>query len=189
MIGSHDSFTYKSPENPIFKLFSIFWKTQSLTLEQQYNKGVRYFDIRIRYTENKTLQPCHGIVDLGIGQYSSLYNLITTLHGKFPKAKFRVILERGNESIFIKESEEIKNLFYIDQIAIKKNWKVIKESKLAFIDYTWCPFRSDYSLKENIKNWWKTTRFSTIKKWAKKHNPQITPELIDSEIIYFIDFV
>lgn len=189
MIGSHDSFTYKKPNNPIWSLFSFMWRTQNKSLEQQYASGVRYFDIRIRRTK-QSWQPCHGLVDLGVGTFPTLYSLVNTLEFKLPNSYFRIILERGDDSEFKKEVPDIITNHKVVFIGIKKDWKVLKDKECAFlIDYSWVPFKSNYSIINNIKNWWNTTRFSTIKSWAKKNNPEITELIKDNNIVYFMDFV
>jgi hypothetical protein len=46
----------------------------------------------------------------------------------------------------------------------------------------------DASLSQNIKNF--SLQASSIKKWAKNHNPEITQEMIDDkDTLYFMDYV
>ena len=55
------------------------------------------------------------------------------------------------------------------------------------LDYTYTPWLSGVSFWDNIKRF---NFFSTIKKWAKKHNPTISSTLKeDSTNIYFMDYV
>ena len=185
MIASHDSYTYKSCENPIYNLLKFTWKTQDKTLDEQYNSGVRYFDLRFRFTKNKNLQPCHGLVDLGIGLFSDLSYMVSLYQEKYPDIHMRIILEKGNKSDeeeFIKQSKEIYNK--VDAIIIKKDWKVIKQSSYEIEDYTWCPFKNNYTLLQNIKNWWNTTKFKTIRQWSKG-----IQFYDDSNKVVFLDFV
>ena len=103
--------------------------------------------------------------------------------------KIRLFLEKGtkaDEEVFkffiYKLSYKYSNLVFS---AIKKNWKVLHNTLLSVIDYTYIPFYSNLSFWQNIKrmNW-----FSTIKKWAKKHNPIITQDMKnDINVVYFID--
>lgn len=52
MLGSHNSFTYLKPKGIINKLLLPWSKCQKLTLIEQYDKGVRYFDIRVRFKKD-----------------------------------------------------------------------------------------------------------------------------------------
>lgn len=63
MIGSHDTFTYLKPCNPIYKLGSRWWRTQCKSIDEQYTFGVRFFDIRVCRDGNQW-RLCHGVVNL-----------------------------------------------------------------------------------------------------------------------------
>lgn len=60
LLGTHNSLTYK-----IHNYFSPFGKTQSLNLQQQYNIGARYFDLRFKKINNELIA-FHGVIDLGL---------------------------------------------------------------------------------------------------------------------------
>lgn len=60
VLGSHDSMTYKLK----FPM-SVFAKCQNLTLEEQLDLGVKYFDIRLNYIDS-CLRCYHGISDCKI---------------------------------------------------------------------------------------------------------------------------
>ena len=70
--------------------------------------------------------------------------------------------------------------------AIKKGWKVLVNDTKELVDYTFLPFLSDLSFWQNIKRgkW-----MSTIKKWAKSHNPEFTKDLINDIKVHFVDYV
>ena len=112
-------------------------------------------------------------------------NILDTLN------QVRLILEKGTKadeevfkSIIYKISHQYSNLVFS---AIKKNWKVLYNKDLILMDYTYIPFYSNLSFCQNIKrmNW-----FSTIKKWARKHNPVITQDMKDDiNVVYFMDYV
>ena len=69
---------------------------------------------------------------------------------------------------------------------IKSKWKVLVNKDPIINDYTYRPFLSDLSLWENIK---RMNLFSTIKKWAKKHNPKINEDIINNNVLYFMDYI
>lgn len=64
MIGSHNSYSYLPPKNLWGKITRPWGKCQDLTLKEQYAKGVRYFDIRLRVINNKW-HLVHNRVDYG----------------------------------------------------------------------------------------------------------------------------
>lgn len=185
MIGTHDSYTYLKARNRVYEWFSFLWRTQSKSIEQQKEAGVTYFDIRV-YRDYAHLgwRVCHGIVDFDI-IFDSLENILT----EFPTYKVRIILERGGdieEVWFAKDIEKVKDFTNLSFACIKKDWKVLIDRDPAIIDYTYTPWLSSLSFWENIKRF---NFFSTIKRWAKRHNPIIGRGLVNSEVVHFMDYV
>ena len=185
MIGSHDSFTYLNPIHNIFKLFKFLWRTQTKTITEQYNYGVRYFDIRVKYKRNRWYI-CHGLVIFNVA-FASLKHIIDFFNLHYPGSKLRIIYEKGNfEDIFKQEIRELLDNETLSYACIKSKWKVLVNKDPIINDYTYRPFLSDLSLWENIK---RMNLFSTIKKWAKKHNPKINKDIINNNILYFMDYI
>lgn len=54
VLGSHNSLSYL----PIKNKWNLFMRSQNCTLSEQYNIGVRLFDIKVRY--NRKIQFCCG---------------------------------------------------------------------------------------------------------------------------------
>lgn len=184
MIGTHNSFTYLPPKKKIFNLFSFLWRTQTKSISEQITLGVTYFDIRITrdYKECKW-RVCHGLVDFNKTFYSIEHILNT-----FVPLKVRILLEKGNyndEILFIKEANACLNYPNLSFAGIKRGWVIIINRDPIIKDYTYIPWLSNLSFWENIK---RGNFFSTIKRWAKKHNPKITNELINDKIIHFLDY-
>lgn len=184
MIGTHDSFTYLKAKHKIYELFSFLWRTQTKSLEEQIENGITYFDIRVHRTKDNQWELCHGLVN-----FDKSYQSLATLLKELARFNVRLILEKGTKQ----DEIEFEKLIYVLKYrynnlvfsAIKKNWKVLHNTHLAIMDYTYIPFYSDLSFWQNIKrmNW-----FSTIKKWAKKHNPVITQDMKNNiNVVYFID--
>lgn len=184
MIGTHDSFTYLKAKHKVYEWLSFLWRTQTKTLKEQKEFGVKYLDVRIHKTKENQWELCHGLVN-----FCKYYNTLSELMEDLSDFKIRLILEKGTKadeevykSIIYKLSHQYSNLVFS---AIKKNWKVLLDTHLCIIDYTYVPFYSNLSFWQNIKrmNW-----FSTIKKWAKKHNPIITQKMKeDKNTVHFID--
>ena len=56
-IATHDSATGERSKNLLHALGKVFAQTQTKTIKEQYEAGVRYFDIRV----DKDLVLCHGL--------------------------------------------------------------------------------------------------------------------------------
>ena len=65
MIGSHNSISYLPPKNLWGKITRLWNKCQDKTIEEQFNNGVEYFDIRINLY-NEEWHFVHNKVDYGI---------------------------------------------------------------------------------------------------------------------------
>lgn len=160
MIGSHNTFTYLKPKHFIFRLFSHYWKCQELDIKQQYDLGVRYFDIRVTRKDDRWVL-CHGIVDLD-KEFTSLSQICLYIVLNFPGARFRLILERGDTYLFLQELEWIKNVPQLDCAINKKPWIVLYSSKdqsniteYSFEDWNWknlfkCIFKNMIKSKQKI---------------------------------------
>lgn len=112
MIGSHDTFTYLEPSCKFHNLTKRWWRTQCKNIIEQYNFGVRFFDIRVCLTKNRwTL--CHGIVNFKYSE-KTLYNYCLFMKSYCPEAIYRIVLEKGDfvdRVIFIKEASDLCNKF------------------------------------------------------------------------------
>lgn len=65
ILGSHNSMTYLSAQdNPVMMVASPLARCQDLTYQQQYEFGVRYFDLRIRFKDGSPLF-AHGAIEFG----------------------------------------------------------------------------------------------------------------------------
>ena len=56
-LATHNSATGERSKNLLHSFFSIFAKCQDKTIREQYEAGVRYFDLRV----DKDLNLCHGL--------------------------------------------------------------------------------------------------------------------------------
>ena len=185
MIGSHDSFTYMNPLHSIFKLFKFIWRTQTKSITEQYNCGVRYFDIRVKYRRNRWYI-CHGVVTFNVSFYS-IKHIIDFFNLHYLNSKLRIIYERGEyEDIFKKEIRDILDNDTLSFACIKSKWEVLVNRDPIINDYTYKPILSNLSWCENIK---RMNFFSTIKSWAKRHNPKINEDMICNNVLYFMDYI
>lgn len=63
-LGTHNSLSYL-PCQWYLRPFAWVGRCQSLTLEKQYEKGVRWFDIRVKYIDGEALSG-HGLLTYNI---------------------------------------------------------------------------------------------------------------------------
>lgn len=176
MIASHNTYTYLGSNNTLMNKFSKYWKCQDKTIQEQYKLGVRYFDVRVRQ-EGNGWRVCHGKADIKL-KWVSL-DIACRYFQKLDGAIFRLVLETGDDALFRSQIPELKEKYPCLVCAVvKKNWEVLFDKNPGpIIDYCYKIHNIKSVLKDSIKN------------WASTHNPEITQELIDSQIIYFMDYV
>ena len=182
MIGTHDSYTFLPAKKKLFEWLSFLWRTQVKNIAQQKEIGVTYFDIRVR-RDGDEWRVCHGLVDFNL-TFKSIEEIVNI----FSEYRVRIILERGgSEDLFREEVLKNNSCQALSFACIKSRWKVILDRDPHIFDYAYIPWLSGVSFWDNVKRF---NFFSTIKRWAKKHNPVIDNTLKeDSAIIYFMDYV
>lgn len=200
MLGSHNSYTcYKAVNKSIYNKFTKYWRCQTKTIQEQYNAGVRFFDIRvcaekmqIGNKEKTVWRSCHGLVDVD-NVFTTLSICCKQFQSLGSDVKIRILLEKGDESdvtLFKNEIEKVLKKYsnIITQVVIKSGWQVLYEDwkGLSILDYCYIPWNSG-------KSWWyNVVHFtgSTIASWAKKHNPVINDIIInDKNTIHFMDCI
>ena len=201
MLGSHDSFTYMVARNGIVDTFTSFWRCQEKTIKEQYDLGVRVFDIRVNKDIQNgkfTWQVSHGLAKFN-QNFVSLNAIGSYFKKQYPGSYFRVVLESGSgdEETVTKFKEQAKKLMtsykaIVWQVVIKSPWTVLYKGRdfKKVNDYCCHLFNwnIDRSLWENIKRF--DIQSYSIKAWAKKHNPNMTKEMIDDpDNLYFMDYV
>lgn len=191
MIGSHNSFTFLPATKWYLRPFSFIWRCQDKNIKEQKALGVEFLDVRIRIISKvknnsiiTTYTLCHGLVDLGNVKFIDLIQLINFIESF--DCKYRLIIE---EDKFYAPIEYIKayikthatNCIYF---GLKKPWTCyfFKED-IQYVDYSYVPIYTGEK-PEGAK-----FVLNTIKKWARKHNPIITKELIKDDKIHFMDYI
>lgn len=183
MIGTHDSYTFLKARKKWLEVFSFLWRTQVLTIEEQKKLGVKYFDVRVR-RDGDRWRVCHGFVDFNL-----TFKTLKGIMAKFPSSYVRIILERGSKEdgdIFAKELSAIKSKV-LDFACIKKGWEVLLPGALQIKDYSYIPWHSGWSFWGNLTN---MNFFSTVKRFARAHNPIITEKMVqDKRTVHFMDYI
>lgn len=144
MLGSHNSFSYLTPTKWWMKLFTPWAKCQNKTITEQYNAGVRYFDVRIAFNKNGSVRLVHNRVEY---PSSELFETLKTLNNK-PDVYLRILLDIRKRP---KRAEDIANTtkwFYnfidyvlknttvtIDKAIIFWNWKHIIDNGIDVTEH------------------------------------------------------
>ena len=197
MIASHDSLTYDVPTNKLLNIISIFWKTQELDLEHQYELGVRIFDIRVKYYKGNW-HGAHGIYVAKNISFKNISDICKYFKKTYHDAIIRIYLEDKNKDIidiYLTECK-IALISYKDmiwEIGIHYPWTTyftndnmpFKEIKEYYCHlFNWNP---DRSIWHNIKNFdWSSWN---IKLYSKKHNTVLTNEIKNDNIMHIMDYV
>lgn len=138
MLGSHNSFSYLKPEKWWMRIFNPWAKCQSKTLEEQYRAGVRVFDIRVRWKDDR-FYLVHNLMTYKC----SLLTIIQELDG-LDNIKVRVCLDMRKEPPTKEIEEEILSKFkaFVDRnfqpcvidCIVFWNWKHLEKSGYSWID-------------------------------------------------------
>lgn len=133
ILGSHNSMTYLEPKEWWMKIVGFTARCQKKTLVEQWNAGVRYFDLRVAFSlerkevkglmtlgkiANECAYFCHGLIDYKSERVDAVVaylNEMATQTGE--KVYVRVILEKENDHQCVVDDD--KALFQ----AMCQNWK------------------------------------------------------------------
>lgn len=169
ILGAHNANTYLRPRKWWMRLINFTSKCQKLTIKEQLEYGVRYFDFRIRFDEKKIdFINCHGLVEYE----SSVNALIEDISSFCRNTKEHVHIRFVYDDTFIKRTYDsiIYNLFKVSlyfttsynylswEIIRKSDWQKIADSEnnspLEIVDcfknyrgYKWIPFPQRYISK------------------------------------------
>ena len=125
MIGSHNSMSYLPPKNLWGKITRLWNKCQNKTLEEQFNSGVNYFDIRINLY-NEEWHFVHNKVDYGI-----VDNDVWKYIGKI-KVPIRVIYDRRSKP---KDTSYRTNRFITYLWILIEKYNVNIDSAITYWDW------------------------------------------------------
>lgn len=203
ILGSHNSLTYGEPHCWWMKLINFTSKCQELTIEEQWNIGVRYYDFRI--SPNYPYLTQHGLVIYNVKLHQKLEFLNNMAKNTKEKVYVSVNLEGTKDTAF-------SNYLFKDIVD-----DIIKQYQNLTICGGYCkgPWHKKLKLKDpNIQelHWefmnWNRKYYSFTKKmkqlflnilhfspryWAKKDNTKYRAMLEGKEeykdTILMLDFV
>lgn len=186
-IATHDSATGENSKNLLHALGKVFAMTQTKTIREQYDYGVRYFDLRV----DKDLTLCHGLwkakktlgdVVKEMRRYAtdSVYVAVTIEHNYSAKL-IEWLKDEILDTINLRGGGKVKLVY----IAKKKpDWEVLKVYRDVKVipAYLSVPTPIQY-LTGEIKDW---RRYIPIPAYLKK----ITPEAeYSGDAFVMVDFL
>lgn len=211
MIGSHDSYTFHKATKSIYNksLVRRTWKAQNMNIAEQYEHGVRMFDVRVCRDGNKW-RVCHGAAEFD-ETFASIQCICDFFDRLYPDAIYRIWLEKGSKAVerrFIAESvnehchcslcDFYPNLWRVGIKSYKEwtngicnnNERLYNKGYLFAKDAPWSGNCHELHGTMSFKNYFK----GSLESQAKKYNREImntvpTDQICGKEHLYLIDFV
>ena len=182
-IATHDSATGEKSKNFLHALGKVFAQTQTKTIKEQYEVGVRYFDLRV----DKDLVLCHGL-----WKANKDLNQIMTEMSRFDEEVYvRVVIERRYKT-YDELCEKIrktinlrgKGKVKLDYIAAKIPWQVLAAYRSIKMRYAYLsvPTPKEYITLAH-KDW---RRYIPIPRILKKITPKVE---FNEDRFIMVDFV
>lgn len=110
-LGSHNSMTYLPPKHWWMKPFNFIARCQSLSIKEQYEYGVRLFDIRIAYDKKLKPEFRHG----SMTYKGNVYDVLKYLNSVDESVYVRLWLEKGSkqeEELFKRECSYLEKEYF-----------------------------------------------------------------------------
>lgn len=115
-LASHNTMSYLPVKQWYLKPLGFMSRCQSINIIDQFDLGVRYFDIRIRYDKNGLCEFAHGLTSYkkNVSRTLGLLNYFATQTDE--KVQVRLVLEtlkedKEQEELFIKDCDILKASF------------------------------------------------------------------------------
>lgn len=184
-IATHDSATGEKSKNLLHSLVKVFAMTQTKTIREQYECGVRYFDLRV----DKYLYLCHGLWKAN----KTLCDILTEMQKYVTETTYiTVTIEREySDEVITALIKKIRNLVNLHggnlklvYIAKKKpSWEILKEYRQVdcISGYLSVPTPRQY-ITRPFKDW---RRYIPIP-WVLK---KITPDTKCDYKFVMVDFI
>jgi hypothetical protein len=168
-LASHNSWSFNKPAKWYMKPFQFIAKCQSKNIKEQYNAGVRLFDLRVRFVK-KHPYLYHGTMCFGRLNYDDLEYL-----DKLKDVTVRVMLEFNSEPKDIKDQISMFRDFVINLTATFCSTKFVG----GRVKYSWETVVSNlYDIEPDIDNQYSSAKGNKIdnlypKAWADKNNTKV----------------
>lgn len=181
------------------KILNPFAQCQSLGIEEQYNRGVRMFDIRVR---PHTGEAAHGLVTYNVDVDKVLTWLNERAQAEHTTIYIRLCCENNISELSEWDDEWFTKYWYFCNNVykhltfcggyMKKSWfKLIdcKDPEYLELYRTFNVYKAKNGWKAKLKNVWEYICHPTPKYWAKKDNAEYIEEYEDYNGYLMLDFV
>lgn len=105
VLGSHNSWSYLKPRLWFLRPFAFTARCQEKTIKEQYDLGVRCFDLRLRFNKKGKPVIAHGLIEYNIKE-NELLDILQWLNDKNDCA-IRVLHEVRNKRSYTLESKKL----------------------------------------------------------------------------------
>lgn len=181
ILGAHNANTYLKPRKWWMRLINFTSKCQKLSIEEQFEHGVRYFDFRIRYDKELGLfLNCHGLVEYIEHLSYTVYPLSYFAEKIKPEPIYIrfVYDDTFNNNI---DDSDLTDLFIEQIYPILRNnkniiWKLIKKSSWKYIVYN---NRPQLAIVDCFKNYRGYKWIPSPQRYISKHKEHYQ-EIIDN---------
>lgn len=187
-LASHNSWSYLPPTKWLMRLLSFVAKCQAKNIREQYEDGVRLFDLRVRFTHYGFLILAHGLAEYDA---SGLEADLRWLNNQLDVVYVQVVLEIGKsdcmqELAFVNWCKTIrrryKNIIFVG-FHRKFDWKQLIDDKHEDLPIAGCfasaPSEKWYSKINDLWPWL----------WAKLHNREVLQAYNDYDGWVMMDFI
>ena len=157
ILGSHNSWSYLPVKHWWMVPFRFTARCQDLSIIEQYNLGVRCFDLRIRFNKKGELLVCHGFMKYNINK-DILFSDLEWLSNK-KDVYVRIIHETRNKNQYNSLSIKMFRIFCIDSI-----------NRFSGIKF-WCG--------KNLYDWTNDFNFFHCPSCEEKYSSVCSPKFID----------
>lgn len=186
-LASHNSWSYLSPNKWWMRPFAFIARCQSKNIREQYEAGVRLFDLRVRFEREKPVI-AHGLMEYPTdGLMSDLRWLNNQLDVVYVQVVNEVLrYDNVQQGFFIAWCKEVKrrykNIVFVG-FNRKYDWMPLLDDKLGNLPITGCfasaPSDKWYGKLNDLWPWL----------WAVLHNKQVLEAYKDYEGWVMMDFI
>lgn len=194
MLGSHNSFSYLPVKRWWMKLLVPWSKCQNVNIILQWNRGVNFFDLRVRLI-NGIWHIVHNRIDYG--EYAEdiierLYNRIQFFtRSPSDKVYIRIVLDERKESKLPMSSHTYKNLFkqFCDNFRHNFDTNIKLAQTIVYWDWSVTDYLHFNIIEDHssVKTKWYQYILGT--KWYANKVKHKYNEYKKSNNIYLVDYV
>lgn len=193
VIASHNSWSFLAPASRIMRLFRFMARCQEVNIKQQFEYGVRCFDLRVRFDQYGSPYFCHGLMRYHGSPHEHLYLLNHLSHLTSDKVYCRVMLE---DHMFTRDRDYQEQCFAAFCCRLQHNigYKQLQFfggwTKYGWRDRMLFRFQGDEPTVLELHSSVCGSMFSALwpRRFAKRHNKDFREGSCNAQIL-MLDFV